>query len=187
MPLGKVRYRYKKGTKIRLAFKDKKLVESKNMRTGATHTANEFAHDEEMSQKMEHPKKARKPRGYFLIPLLLSILPFLPGEVRADALGCPGINVPIHPLVSTAQNALSVSSTAVTLTVPRGAMLATVFVETDAIRYTTDGTTPTATVGTRVSASTSFTVCGSTMDRIKLIRVTGDATVDVEYFGLQSQ
>jgi len=39
MPLGPgVRYRYKRGTKIRLAFRGKKVVEAKNMSTGKTHT-----------------------------------------------------------------------------------------------------------------------------------------------------
>lgn len=44
MPLGPgVRYR-RKG-KMRLAFKGKQVVEAKNMSTGATHTAAEFAAD----------------------------------------------------------------------------------------------------------------------------------------------
>ena len=35
MPLkGRVRYRYKKGTKTRLAFRGNKVIEVKNMRTG---------------------------------------------------------------------------------------------------------------------------------------------------------
>lgn len=46
MPLGKgVRYRYKKGTDVRLAFKGNKVVEAKNMKTGATHTPAEFKRD----------------------------------------------------------------------------------------------------------------------------------------------
>lgn len=37
MPLPKgTRYRYKKGTKIRLAFKGNKVLEAKNMATGDT-------------------------------------------------------------------------------------------------------------------------------------------------------
>ena len=45
MPLGKgVRYRYKKGTKIRLAFSPSgEVLETKNMTTGATHTRAAFA------------------------------------------------------------------------------------------------------------------------------------------------
>lgn len=46
MPLGPgVRYRYKRGTKIRLAFRGGKVIEAKNMDTGATHTPSEFAAD----------------------------------------------------------------------------------------------------------------------------------------------
>jgi hypothetical protein len=48
MPLGKgVRYRFttKGGKKIRLAFKGKKVIEAKNMKTGKTHTPAEFRKD----------------------------------------------------------------------------------------------------------------------------------------------
>jgi len=51
MPLGKgVRYRVKAtdGKKVRLAFRGKKVVEAKNLGTGATHTPAEFARDEKM-------------------------------------------------------------------------------------------------------------------------------------------
>ena len=55
MPLPKgTRYRVKKtkkGKKIRLAFKGKKVIEAKNMMTGATHTPKEFARDKMMSKK----------------------------------------------------------------------------------------------------------------------------------------
>lgn len=50
MPLGPgVRYRYKPGTKVRLAFKGNQVVEAKNMKTGATHTPSEFAADRKRS------------------------------------------------------------------------------------------------------------------------------------------
>jgi hypothetical protein len=46
MPLGPgVRYRFKKGTHIRLAFKGNRVIEAKNTATGATHTPDEFAAD----------------------------------------------------------------------------------------------------------------------------------------------
>jgi len=45
MPLAGARYRFKPGTNIRLAFKGNKVVEAKNMKTGATHTPSEFAKD----------------------------------------------------------------------------------------------------------------------------------------------
>ena len=47
MPLGPgVRYRYRKGTHVRLAFKGDKVIEAKNTKTGATHTPADFARDE---------------------------------------------------------------------------------------------------------------------------------------------
>jgi len=47
MPLEHARYRYKPGTKIRLAFDTRTgaVKEAKNMATGATHTPKEFAAD----------------------------------------------------------------------------------------------------------------------------------------------
>ena len=46
MPLGPgVRYRYKKGTDTRLAFKGDQVVEAKNMKSGKTHTPADFARD----------------------------------------------------------------------------------------------------------------------------------------------
>ena len=49
MPFKGVRYRVKttkSGKKVRLAFKGKgKVVEAKNLKTGATHTPAEFAKD----------------------------------------------------------------------------------------------------------------------------------------------
>lgn len=48
MPLkGNVRYRMKDTPKgpVRLAFRGKTVVEAKNMKTGATHTPEEFAAD----------------------------------------------------------------------------------------------------------------------------------------------
>jgi len=47
MPLTNVRYRVaqKGGEKIRLAFRGNKVVEAKNLRTGAMHTESEFKHD----------------------------------------------------------------------------------------------------------------------------------------------
>lgn len=57
MPLGPgTRYRYKKGTKIRLAFQGGNVVEAKNIKTGATHTKAEFAADR---AKRRSSKKTR--------------------------------------------------------------------------------------------------------------------------------
>lgn len=55
MPLGKgVRYRTKTtkgGKKVRLAFKGNKVVEAKNIETGATHTPKEFAADRKKARR----------------------------------------------------------------------------------------------------------------------------------------
>ena len=60
MPIVKgAKYRYKKGTKIRLAIVNGKVVEAKNMKTGATHTPAEFKADRARS-KRHASKKARK-------------------------------------------------------------------------------------------------------------------------------
>jgi hypothetical protein len=52
MPLGPgVRYRYRKGTHTRLAFKGGRVVEAKNMKTGATHSPAEFDADAEAQRR----------------------------------------------------------------------------------------------------------------------------------------
>lgn len=47
MPIKGARYRVKKTKKgsVRLAFKGNKVVEAKNLKTGATHTPKEFEKD----------------------------------------------------------------------------------------------------------------------------------------------
>lgn len=54
MPLKNVRYRVKTtktGKKIRLAFKGSKVVEAKNLKTGATHTPEDFKRDRTKRKK----------------------------------------------------------------------------------------------------------------------------------------
>jgi len=54
MPLGKnVRYAMKKTSKgmVRLAFKNGKVIEAKNIKTGAIHTPKEFVADRKKSKK----------------------------------------------------------------------------------------------------------------------------------------
>ena len=52
MPLGKgIRYRYKKGTKIRLAFRGNQVVEAKNMSSGKVHTSEEFSRERKVRAK----------------------------------------------------------------------------------------------------------------------------------------
>lgn len=58
MPIHGARYRMKttsKGKKMRLAFKGNKVVESKNMKTGKTHTPAEFAKDRSKGSHQGRP------------------------------------------------------------------------------------------------------------------------------------
>lgn len=52
MPIPGARYRYKKGTNIRLAFKGNKVVEAKNVKIGAIHTPNEFERERKMRKRL---------------------------------------------------------------------------------------------------------------------------------------
>ena len=63
------------------------------------------------------------------------------------------------------------------------AILAAVTVETAPVRYRTDGTDPTAAVGTLLNIGDRLTVWGSDdVRRIRFIRTTGaSATIDCEY------
>lgn len=61
MPIpGGARYRYKKGTHMRLAFQGNKVVEAKNMETGATHTPEEFREDRARSRRRGDRRSTRK-------------------------------------------------------------------------------------------------------------------------------
>jgi hypothetical protein len=51
---GKVRYRYKKGTNVRLAMTGKgRVLEAKNMKTGATHSQGEFEANRRASRRSQ--------------------------------------------------------------------------------------------------------------------------------------
>jgi hypothetical protein len=80
----------------------------------------------------------------------------------------------------TAQYGLAVTSVQ-TLTVPNQARIAEICVDTAAIRYTTSGTTPSASVGMAVASGACFQIAGR--DALIAIQIIGSgATVDVEYF-----
>jgi hypothetical protein len=60
VPLGKgVRYRVvtKNGKKIRVALKDGEVIEAKNLKTGATHTAAEFKADKKAAKKRKTKRR----------------------------------------------------------------------------------------------------------------------------------
>lgn len=83
---------------------------------------------------------------------------------------------------------ITVSSAVKTLTpgtppngnVPTSAVMS---IETDAIRMRYDATDPDATTGVRAGANSTVTINGEASIRaLKMIRVTTDATVNVQYF-----
>ena len=84
------------------------------------------------------------------------------------------------PLAGSGQYAVSIAS-ATTLTIPTGAIIAEICVETAAARYTTTGTTPTSSTGIPVALGTCFQLAGlATLQAFKIIG--SGATMDVEYF-----
>ena len=89
---------------------------------------------------------------------------------------------PIYIMVSAgaSQYGLSVT-TNTTLTVPAGATIAEICVETAGIRYTSDGTSATASVGMPVSSGTCYSYSGP-LSALKFTAQTGLPTIDVEYF-----
>ena len=88
--------------------------------------------------------------------------------------------------VPTASNqyGLTISTTAVSLTVPRVAMAAEVYVRTASIVFKRDTGTPTATEGTQADPTDIINLNSrSEVDGFRAVRQGGtDATVDVEYF-----
>ena len=89
-------------------------------------------------------------------------------------------------LSSAGYQQLTVSTTATSLTVPAGATLGVMIVETNAIRYRDDGTAPTSAVGalfTANAAAPPFPICGNaTLQRAQLIRSSADSAVSILYY-----
>ena len=83
-----------------------------------------------------------------------------------------------------AQFGLSVtSSPAVSLTVPKAAMAAEIYVRTAAVVFTRDGTTATSTLGFQANATDMIRLNSrDELDRFSVIAVSSTATLDVEYF-----
>jgi hypothetical protein len=82
--------------------------------------------------------------------------------------------------ITVADTAIGVTASKLTSTPPTAARLL-VTVETQPIRYRTDGTNPTTTDGILQIAGTSFTIYGTrNISRLRMIRSTGSsATVQV--------
>lgn len=82
-----------------------------------------------------------------------------------------------------AEFGLAVSTSVVTLTVPRAAMCAEIYVRTASVVFTRDGTNPTATQGIQADPGDIIVLNSrDECDKFKVIRESADATLDVEYF-----
>ena len=85
--------------------------------------------------------------------------------------------------IASSYEAITVSSTAIGLTPPTNADSAFISIETDAIRYTVDGTTPTAAIGHPKAAATELNLeSKKELTAFQAIRVTNDASLKVTYF-----
>lgn len=69
------------------------------------------------------------------------------------------------------------------LTVPNGAYSAVISVETQSIRYTVDGTTPTSTIGLLIASGSEREFIGpDVLQAISFIDSSGASAVKVAYF-----
>ena len=101
---------------------------------------------------------------------------------------CSGVDAKLAPIVLTAGfQTITVAAAAVGLTVPEGAIIAVLVVETAAIRYQTNGVDPTVDVGMLANAGDTLTLCSpQTMARFRTIRDTAtSAVVSVSYYGVR--
>jgi hypothetical protein len=78
---------------------------------------------------------------------------------------------------------ISVSTVVKTLTVPAGAVRASVNVESQDIRARDDGTAPDASTGMLIKANVNFEIIGSAaLAAFKAIRASSDAKLNVSYY-----
>lgn len=114
--------------------------------------------------------------------LILAGTLLLSSSVKSEASPCAGLTQPLHVIAGF--EALTVSTTAVNLTVPSRSEMAIIAIEVADIRYRDDNTAPTATVGVLIRDGGTILVCGDSLTRIQLIRdASVDATAHVSYYG----
>lgn len=123
--------------------------------------------------------------GYLLGCALLMAASLHLASVDTQADNCPGPAV----LSAYAQETITVSTTSIGFTsalITQGAgdaQLASVSIETNAIRFFGNGSTPTASVGHPVAAGSTITVCGqANIKNFRMIRQSADATATVSYY-----
>lgn len=96
-------------------------------------------------------------------------------------LECPELH---NGLLSKGYQQITVSTTAVGLTVAKGATVAVVVVEAESIRYRDDGPVPTSAIGMLVGAPAAIQVCAAQMLTWKAIAAgTSDAVISIQYYG----
>lgn len=125
-------------------------------------------------------------RLWLSVLVVVLVCGFVPPTAHSQTgSGCAGV---VRPLTPYATETLTVSSAAKTLTVSvmlpggRRPTVAQLTTETDALRYYVDGTTPTNAVGHLIPVNSTILVCGPSIGRLKMIRVTNDVTVTVSYY-----
>lgn len=112
-----------------------------------------------------------------LITALILLLP------AASWAACPGVTQPLQSKMTDTPG-ITVSSTVKVLSVPQGAVMARLMVETNSIRFYDEGTAPTSSTGTLVTSPAELEICGSQMSSFKMIRATGsDAATSVRFYG----
>ena len=79
---------------------------------------------------------------------------------------------------------ISSPAAATSLTVPSGATIAVITVETQAVRYRDDGVAPTAAIGVplAVTGSESAFVYTGSLSAIQFIQQTAGAVIDIAYY-----
>lgn len=86
-----------------------------------------------------------------------------------------------QPIAGSRQKITSLSG-ATELTVPTGARLAVVMVETQAVRWSDDGTNPTASDGMPIAVGGGW-IFDSNLSALKFIEQTSGAVMNVSYYG----
>lgn len=111
-----------------------------------------------------------------LIILSLSLFP-VPVMAQQNQCGVgPSVPSPQYP-----SQTLTVSTTAVGLTVPAGANQAVIFINANNVRVAYDGTLPTDTVGAILQAGQSQLICALNLRTVRFIR---DDASDAEVYAV---
>ncbi len=125
----------------------------------------------------------------FLIPLLLLALSLLTGSAWAapaePSLIYSGKLTPLGhcQITSLGSSTAIVTASCSTGSVPTSFQTMDVIVETNSIRYWSDGTVPTASLGMLMTAGSEKVLTLTDFTKFHLIAVSGSPVVDLEFFG----